>query len=329
MKSAYINGIFFENFLNLGNLKITQKLLLALPAALSLADCGGGGGHEATTAPAPAQAQYSLTTSAPNWTTTLPANLSVYATQDGTNVTSSKKIANMEFKQWNAARGGHDQIDIQIDGEIITLIWDANNGDHRGTHDGRTYVNFGFAINDGHPNAPETVVDLSYIVAVNSTNTAIIDYIAAGVVGFETPDAVVAAATGTAKYSGTGSIYYLTPNAWEISETQANFVVDFNTSTISGAISVDDPYILASQQPAGTYTFATISVPTTALTGNGFSAQPTVTVLNPGTNTFTFSNETINGTFYGDSSDVLAGTLSADYSVNGTAGVAVGNYWAR
>ena len=78
-----------------------------------------------------------------------------------------------------------------------------------------------------------------------------------------------------------------------------------------------------------TYTFATISVPTTALTGNGFSAQPTVTVLNPGTNTYTFSNQTINGTFYGDSSDVLAGTLSADYTVNGTAGVAVGNYWAR
>jgi len=327
MKSLYLNGMFFENFLNLEILKITQKLLLALPAALSLAACGGGGGDEATTTPA--QAQYPYTTGSPNWTTTLPATLSVYAEQDGTNVTSSQKVANVEFKQWNATRGSHDQIDIQIDGEIITLIWDANNGDHRGTHDGRTYVNFGFAINDGHPNAPETVVDLSYIVAVNSTNTAIIDDIAAGVVGFETPDAVVAAATGTAKYSGTGSIYYLTPNAWEISETQANFTVDFNTSTISGAISVDDPYILASQQPAGTYSFATISVPQTALTGNGFSAQPTVTVHNPGTNTFTFSNETINGTFYGDSSDVLAGTLSADYSVNGTAGVAVGNYWAR
>jgi hypothetical protein len=54
-----------------------------------------------------------------------------------------------------------------------------------------------------------------------------------------------------------------------------------------------------------------------------------VTVNNPGANTYTFSNETINGTFYGDSSDVLAGTLSADYTVNGTAGVAVGNYWAR
>ena len=173
------------------------------------------------------------------------------------------------------------------------------------------------------------MADLIYLVAANSTNTAIFEDIAAGVVGFETPDAVVAAATGTANYSGGGEIFYLTANAWEVSETQANFVVDFNTSTISGAISVDDPYILASQQPAGTYTFATISVPTTALTGNGFSAQPTVTVLNPGTNTYTFSNQTINGSFYGDSSDVLAGTLSTDYTVNGTAGVAVGTYWAR
>ena len=306
---------------------MTQKLLLALPAALSLAACGGGGGDEATTAPA--QAQYSLTTSAPNWTTTLPANLSVYAEQDGTNVTSSQKITNVEFKQWNATRVGHDQIDIQIDGEIITLTWDANDRLHYGTHDGRTYAYIGNSITDGHPNAPETVVDLFYVIAENSTNTAIIDDIAAGVVGFETPDAVVAAATGTAKYSGAGSMVYLAPNAWEISGLQANFAVDFNTSTISGAIKVDDPYISGQQQPANTYTFATISVPTTALTGNGFSAQPTVTVLNPGTNTYTFSNQTINGSFYGDSSDVLAGTLSTDYTVNGTAGVAVGTYWAR
>jgi hypothetical protein len=318
--------VYFLKIFNLGNRKMTQKLLLALPAALSLAACGGGGDDEATTTPA--QAQYSLTTSSPSWTTTLPANLSVYAEQDGTNVTSSQKVANVEFKQWNATRGGHDQVDIQIDGEIITLNWDANDQLHSGTHDGRTYVTFGFSLNDGDPNAPETVVELSYIIAVNSTNAAIIDDIAASVYGYETPDAVVAAATGTANYSGTGSIYYLTPNAWEISETQANFAVDFNTSTISGAINVDDP-ITTSQSAPNTYTFATISVLQTALTGNGFSAQPTVTVNNPGANTYTFSNETINGTFYGDSSDVLAGTLSADYTVNGTAGVAVGTYWAR
>jgi len=97
---------------------MTQKLLLALPAALSLAACGGGDDEATTTS---AQAQYSYTTSSPNWTTTLPANLSVYAEQDGTNVTSSQKVANVEFKQWNATRGAHDQIDIQIDGEIITL----------------------------------------------------------------------------------------------------------------------------------------------------------------------------------------------------------------
>jgi len=305
---------------------MTQKLLLALPAALSLAACGGGGDDEATTTPA--QAQYSLTTSSPSWTTTLPANLSVYAEQDGTNVTSSQKVANVEFKQWNATRGGHDQIDIQIDGEIITLTWDANKGEHVGTHDGRAYVYIGASISDRDPNAPETVAEQFYIGIRNVANPNLADEIAAGFVGFETPDAVVAAATGTASYSGFGEIYYLTANAMEVSDTQAKFNVDFNTSTISGAIDVDDP-VGPSQQSPRTFTFATISVPQTALTGNGFSAQPTVTVNNPGANTYTFSNETINGTFYGDSSDVLAGTLSADYSVNGTAGVAIGDYTAH
>jgi hypothetical protein len=62
--------VFFLKSLNLGNLKMTQKLLLAIPAALSLAACGGGGGggggggDDVTTVPA--QAQYSDTTSAPN-----------------------------------------------------------------------------------------------------------------------------------------------------------------------------------------------------------------------------------------------------------------------
>ena len=70
---------------------MTRKLLLAIPAALSLAACGGG--DDVTTVPA--QAQYSDTTSAPNWTTKLPANLSTYAERDGTNVTSSQKVVNV------------------------------------------------------------------------------------------------------------------------------------------------------------------------------------------------------------------------------------------
>jgi hypothetical protein len=51
-----------------------------------------------------------------------------------------------------------------------------------------------------------------------------------------------------------------------------------------------------------------------------------VTVNNPGGNTYTFNNETINGTFYGDNSEVLAGVLSADYTENGAPGVAIGYY---
>ena len=78
---------------------MTQKLLFAIPAALSLAACGGGGGGGDYVTTVPAQAQYSDTTSAPNWTTKLTANLSTYAERDGTNVTSSQKVVNVEYKQ--------------------------------------------------------------------------------------------------------------------------------------------------------------------------------------------------------------------------------------
>jgi hypothetical protein len=37
-------------------------------------------------------------------------------------------------------------------------------------------------------------------------------------------------------------------------------------------------------------TVGTLTIPTTAISGNGFSAQPTVTVNNPGDNTYAFHN---------------------------------------
>jgi hypothetical protein len=302
---------------------MTQKLLLAIPAALSLAACGGGGDDDVTTVPA--QAQYSDTTSAPNWTTTLPANLTTYAERDGTNVTSSQKVVNVEFKQWNSTRGGHDQVDVQINGDVITLTWDATEQLHVGTYNGRTYVYASDSITDNDPNAPETVAEEFSIVSIDLTNpNSIPTELTAGVVGFETPDSVVAAATGTANYTGVGGMAFISANAVEVADTQANFAVNFTNSTISGTVDIDDPLT----NPL-TYNFATVNVPQTALTGNGFSAQPTVTVNNPGGNTYTFNNETINGTFYGDNSEVLAGVLSADYTENGAPGVAIGTYWGH
>ena len=53
-------------------------------------------------------------------------------------------------------------------------------------------------------------------IFVGDANTGTISEIAQGVIGFETPDSVVAAATGTANYSGGGTIRYLAPTAWEI-----------------------------------------------------------------------------------------------------------------
>ena len=302
---------------------MTRKLLLAIPAALSLAACGGGSDDDVTTVPA--QAQYSDTTSAPNWTTTLPANLTTYAERDGTNVTSSQKVVNVEYKQWNSTRGDHDQVDVQINGDVITLTWDATEQLHVGTYNGRTYVYDAVTITDNDPTAPEMVAEAFIFVSLDLTNpNSIPTETALGVMGFETPDPVVAAATGTANYTGVGVMAFISANTYNTADMQANFAVNFTNSTISGAVDIDDP-----RTGPLTYNFATVNVPQTALTGNGFSAQPTVTVNNPGGNTYTFNNETINGTFYGDNSEVLAGVLSADYTENGTPGVALGTYWGH
>jgi hypothetical protein len=314
--------VFFLKSLNLGNLKMTQKLLFAIPAALSLAACGGGGDDVTNV---PARAQYSYTTSAPNWTTKLPANLSTYAERDGTNVTSSQKVVNVEYKQWNSTRAAHDQVDVQINGDVITLTWDATEQAHVGTYNGRTYVYNAIPITDNDPTAPETAAEVFDIISIDLTNpNSIATEGAMGVIGFETPDSVVAAATGTANYTGRGNMVFMSASAVDVAEMQANFAVNFTNSTISGAVDIDDP-----RTGPLTYNFATVNVPQTALTGNGFSAQPTVTVNNPGGNTYTFNNETINGTFYGDNSEVLAGVLSADYTENGAPGVALGTYWGH
>ena len=246
---------------------MTQKLLLSIPALLALAACGGGGDAVTTV---PAQAQYSSTTSTPNWTTTLPMNLSSYVKYDGTNVTFSQKVANVEYKQWNAGRGGHDVIDVQIDGEVITLTWDLTDQLHKGTHNGKDYRAWAEVVSNNDPNASENVVEV-VIFGSQDPSTQRTTNLTIGVVGFETPDSVVAAATGTASYSGNGEIYYNSANCEEISEIQTNFAVDFNNSTISGTINVDDP-TSSSQIAPGTYTFATATIPQTALTGNGFSA---------------------------------------------------------
>ena len=305
---------------------MTYKILWAIPFAAALTACGG---TDDTTGTTTAAAQIATTgVSLASTGTFHTGNSPMTLVQDGKVSFVSNEVINVKVNPLSATASSNRKdftFDAEIYGKTVTMTWNATEGYYSGRVDGK----------DIYLKPKETGSDGGSWVAsydrleIKGRNSSYTVWSVPLFYGFETPDAVVAAATGTANYSGSGSMVYLAPNAWEISGLQANFAVDFNTSTISGAIKVDDPYISGQQQPANTYTFATISVPTTALTGNGFSAQPTVTVLNPGTNTYTFSNQTINGSFYGDSSDVLAGTLSTDYTVNGTAGVAVGTYWAR
>ena len=289
---------------------MTYKILWAIPFAAALTASGGA---DDTTGTTTAAAQIATTGVSLASTGTFPTgNSPMTLVQDGKVSFVNNEVINVKVNPLSATASSNRKdftFDAEIYGKTVTMTWNATEGYYSGRVDGK----------DIYLKPKETGSDGGSWVAsydrleIKGRNSSYTVWSVPLFYGFETPDAVVAAATGTANYSGSGSMVYLAPNAWEISGLQANFAVDFNTSTISGAIKVDDPYISGQQQPANTYTFATISVPTTALTGNGFSAQPTVTVNSPGANTYTFSNETINGTFYGDSSDVLAGTLSADY----------------
>ena len=87
--------------------------------------------------------------------------------------------------------------------DVITLTWDATEQAHVGTYNGRTYLYASDFITDNDPTAPETVAEEFIVGSMDLTNpNSNPTELAVGVVGFETPDSVVAAATGTANYTG-------------------------------------------------------------------------------------------------------------------------------
>ena len=97
-------------------------------------------------------------------------------------------------------------------------------------------------ITDNDPTAPETVAEVSDIIGIDLTNpNSIATEGAYGVMGFETPDSVVAAATGTANYTGSGVMAFISANTYNTADMQANFAVNFTNSTISGSVDIDDP----------------------------------------------------------------------------------------
>ena len=300
---------------------MTYKLLWTIPFAAALTACSTA---EETTGTKTAAAQIATSgVSLASTGTFNTGNNPMTLEQNGKVSFVNDEVINVKVNPLSASASTNRKdftFDVEIYGKTVTLTWDATESHYAGRVNGK----------DIYLKPKETGSDGGSWVAsydrleIKGRNPSYIVWSVPLIYGYETADATVAAATGTANYTGRGNMVFMSASAVDVAEMQANFAVNFTNSTISGAVDIDDP-----RTGPLTYNFATVNVPQTALTGNGFSAQPTVTVNNPGGNTYTFNNETINGTFYGDNSEVLAGVLSADYTENGAPGVALGTYWGH
>ena len=302
-----------------------------LPAfAFSLLAACGGGGEEATVATlvpytpqtATVQAQESDTASKPNWAQVLPLRLSQTSSRDGSSLIRYQNIANIEYL-YNTNTSTFDRIDLSIDGQVVRLtVNPANSRQYSGSHNGILY-----SVDILHTaNTVDALSNLEYVAellfiptydATNSTNTN-----SFAIAGFETSTAKVAAATGTATYNGTGWLGYSSESGFTDSELDVTLNVNFQdpsgNQTVGGTIDVSDP---ANHALSG---YATLTIPTTQLTGNGFSTTPVLT----SSNGLSLTDASISGTFYGDYYGALGGVIHAQGDDSGTTVVVNRGYLA-
>ena len=267
-------------------------------------------------------AQDSDTASKPNWAQALPLRLSQTSSRDGSYLVRYQNIANIEYI-YNTSTSTFDHIDLSIDGQVVRLtVNSANSNEYNGSHNGVLYtVDILHSANtvDALSNL-EDVAELLFLPTYDATNSTNTNSFA--VVGFETPTARVAAATGTATYNGTGWLGYSSASGFTSSELDVTLNVNFQdpsgNQTVGGTIDVSDPANHA------LYGYATLTIPTTQLTGNGFSATPVLT----SSNGLSLTDASINGTFYGDYYGALGGVIHAQGDDSGTTVVVNGGYLA-
>ena len=267
-------------------------------------------------------AQDSDTASKPNWAQALPFRLSPTSSRDGSSLVRYQNIANIEYI-YNTSTSTFDHIDLSIDGQVVRLtVNPANSNEYNGSHNGVLYtVDILHSANtvDALSNL-EDVAKLLFLPTYDATNSTNTNSFA--IVGFETPTARVAAATGTATYNGTGWLGYSSASGFTSSELDVTLNVNFQdpsgNQTVGGTIDVSDPANHA------LYGYATLTIPTTQLTGNGFSATPVLT----SSNGLSLTDASISGTFYGDYYGALGGVIHGQGDDSGTTLVVNGGYLA-
>lgn len=293
---------------------MTYKILWAIPFAAALTACGGA---DDTTGTTTAAAQIATTGVSLASTGSFPTgNNSMTLVQDGKVSFVNNEVINVKVNPLSTTASSNRKdftFDVEIYGKTVSMTWNATEGYYTGRIDGK----------DIYLKPKETGSDGGSWVAsydrleIKGRNSSYTVWSVPLVYGYETADATVAAATGTATYTGNGRLSLQMPTDREWRKLDASLSVDFGNQTVGGSMKISDAI------DHGNMTAGTLIIPTTAISGNGFDATNAQITINQSTNStnnstsqYALSNAEVSGTFYGVNGGVLGGVITADGTVN-------------
>ena len=239
------------------------KILWAIPFAAALTACDGA---DDTTGTTTAAAQIATTGVSLASTGSFPTgNNSMTLVQDGKVSFVNNEVINVKVNPLSTTASSNRKdftFDVEIYGKTVSMTWNATEGYYTGSVDGK----------DIYLKPKETGSDGGSWVAsydrleIKGRNSSYTVWSVPLIYGYETADATVAAATGTATYTGNGRLSLQMPTDREWRNLDASLSVDFGNQTVGGSMKISDA------KDHKNMTAGTLTIPTTAISGNGFDA---------------------------------------------------------
>lgn len=236
--------------------------------------------------------------------------------QDGKVSFVNDEVINVKANPLSATASSNQKdftFDVEICGKTVTLTWDTKERHYSGRVNGK----------DIYLKPKETGSDGGSWVAsyerleIKGHNSSYTVWSVLLVYGYETAEATVAAATGTATYTVKGRLSLQMPTTRKWRKLDANLSVDFSNNTVGGSIKISE----AAEHTK--LTAGTLTLPTTAISRTGFDASNAQITINQSIDTaknttaqYALNTADVSGTFYGINGGVLGRVIKADGAVN-------------
>ena len=293
---------------------MTKKIFLALPFAAAITACSN---PEETTGTTSAAAQIATSgVSLASTGTFRTHNSPMTLVQNGKVSFVNDEVINVKANPLSKTASSNRKdftFDVEIYGKTVSLTWDTKEEHYSGRVNGK----------DIFLKPKETGSDGGSWVAshdrleIKGRNSSYTVWSVPLVYGYETAESTVAAATGTATYTGQGRLSLQMPTTREWRKLDANLSVDFNNNTVGGSMKISE----AADHTK--LTAGTLTLPTTTMSSTGFDASNAQITINQTIDTakntttqYALNTADVSGTFYGVNGGVLGGVIKADGAVN-------------